>query len=105
MVERRVFERFPVSLAARLLDTDTSQEAEAMICDLSAKGVCIACKEYLRFGDSLELWITMPDKKEPFYTRGTLAWTRTQGLKGYVSGISLERAEFMGMSRVFRGER
>jgi len=102
MEDRRVFERIPVSLPVKFIDLDTNREAEAGACDLSAKGVGIVSKEDLMSGDRLELWLNMPDKKEPFYTRGTVVWTEQQETGKYRAGISLEKAEFMGLSRMFR---
>ncbi|MBU4346194.1 MAG: PilZ domain-containing protein [Candidatus Omnitrophica bacterium] len=61
-----------MALPVRLLNLDTNEELEANTCDLSAKGLRIVSREYLAPGDRLELWLNMKDKKEPFYTRGTV---------------------------------
>jgi len=100
--DRRVFERIPISLPLTLLDLETVKELEANTCDVSAKGLGIISKKYLKPLDRLELWLKMPDEKEPFYTRGEVVWARLQESGEYRTGISLEKAEFMGMSRVFR---
>lgn len=91
-----------MALPVRLLNLDTNEELEANTCDLSAKGLRIVSREYLAPGDRLELWLNMKDKKEPFYTRGTVVWSKLQETGEYRKGISLEKAEFMGMSRIFR---
>lgn len=102
MLDRRIFERIPVSRTVYLLNLAINRWMKAATCDLSAKGVGIVSKEYfLRDGDDLELWISMPYKGVPHYTRGRVTWTNTQG-PDYKSGICLERAELMGMSRVSR---
>lgn len=100
--DRRVFERILISLPVKLLDLDENRELEVNTCDLSAKGLGIVSNEYLKSGDRLELWLNMPDKREPFYTRGAVVWSKLQGKDEYRTGISLEKAEFMGMSRLFR---
>ena len=100
--DRRVFERIPVCRAVRLLDVYTSSDMDTTTCDLSAKGLGIVSKEYLEPNDRLEIWLDMPDRKEPFYTRGKVVWSRWQDTGKYRVGICLEKAEFMGMSRVFR---
>ena len=100
--DRRVFERIPIAMLLRLIGLDTIKELEANTFDVSAKGLGIVIKDHLKPGDHLELWLNMPDKKEPLYTRGEVIWTKLQETGEYRTGISLEKAEFMGMSRVFR---
>lgn len=100
--DRRVFERFPVTLAVNLLDLDAGKELEASTCDISAKGLGIVSQEYLTPGNRLELWLKIKDGREPLYTKGTVMWTGEQEAGKYRAGISLERAELMGMSRIFR---
>lgn len=99
--DRRVFERISNSLTLRLIDLDTNKELEAHTYDISAKGLSIVIREYIWPWDRLELWLNMPDRKLPFYTRGTAVWSSLQGIGEYRIGISLEKAEFMGMSRIF----
>jgi len=100
--DRRVFERFPVALLVNLMDLDAGKELDANTCDISAKGVGIVSQEYLKPGNRLELWLNIKDGREPFYTKGTVMWARQQEADKYRAGISLERAELMGMSRIFR---
>ncbi len=101
--DRRTFERIPVSIPLTLINLDSDKVVEqARTCDISAKGVGILSRKYLSSGDRLELWLKMPDRREPFYTRGSVVWTRLQPTGEYRTGVSLERAEFMGMSRIFR---
>ena len=100
--DRRVFQRVSIDMPVTLLDLNTNKELEAIACDVSAKGLSIVNKNPLKSGDALELWLKFPDKRLPFYTRGTVVWTQLQGSGGYRTGICLEKAEFMGMSRIFR---
>lgn len=104
MLDRRIFERIPISLPVRLLDLENNQEIEAKTRDVSAKGLGILSGEYLNSGDRLELWLNMPDKREAFYSRGKVIWASHQetGRYGYRIGICLEKAELMGLSRIFR---
>ncbi len=101
MLERRVFERIPIKLPVRLIDVDNSRELEATACDACAKGLGIVGGGYLQSGNRVELWLDMADKKEPFYSRGTVVWSGPQETGGYKGGISLEKAEFMGLHRIF----
>ena len=100
--DRRVFERFPVALPVNLIDLDAGKELDANTCDVSAKGVGIVSQEYLQPGNRLELWLNIKDGREPFYTKGTVMWAGQQEAGKYRAGISLERAELMGMARIFR---
>lgn len=100
--DRRVFERIPISLSLTLIDLNIKRELEARTCDVSVKGLGIVNRESLKPGDRLELWLNMPDKKQPLYIRGTVIWVNLQETDKYRAGISLEKAEFMGLSRVFR---
>ncbi len=100
--DRRVFERFPVALPVNLLDLDSGKELDANTCNISAKGIGIVSQEHLQPGNRLELWLNIKDGREPFYTKGTVMWSGEQEAGKYRAGISLERAELMGMARIFR---
>ena len=100
--DRRIFERIPIALPLTLINLKTGRELKAHTCDVSAKGLGILSNEYLTPWDRLELWLKMPDKKRPFYTRGSVIWTNSQKTGKYRSGICLEKAEFMGLSRIFK---
>ena len=102
MVDRRIFERISASIPLRVIDSSSNKEAEAVAFDVSAKGLGIVSREPLSLGDDLELWLKMPDKKAPFYTRGAVAWTKLDNKGKCRAGISLEKAELMGISRIFR---
>jgi hypothetical protein len=102
MFERRIFERIPVKLPVRLIDLDNNRELEATACDVSAKGLGIVGGGYLESGSRVELWLNMADRNEPFYSRGTVVWSESQRSGEYKGGISLEKAEFMGLHRIFR---
>ncbi|MDP3731726.1 MAG: PilZ domain-containing protein [Candidatus Omnitrophota bacterium] len=102
MEDRRVFERFAVTLPVNLVDLDAGGELAADTCDVSAKGIGVVSKEYLRLGNRLELWLKIGDGREPLYTMGSVMWSAQQETGEYRSGILLEKAELMGMSRIFR---
>ena len=76
--DRRIFERIPVALPLTLINLRTGIELKAQTCDVSAKGLGILSNAYLTPWDRLELWLKMPDKKRPFYTRGSAIWTNLQ---------------------------
>ena len=102
MQDKRIFERFPASFPLRFLDLKENREGQAEVCNVSAKGVGMIAREQLQPNTALEMWLQIPDKGEPLYTRGQVVWSKPQGLSGYRTGISLERADMMGLSRVLR---
>jgi len=100
--DKRVFERFPARFPLRFLDPKENKEGEAQICDVSAKGVGVLSKEQLKPHSTLEMWLKIPDKGEPLYTRGEVVWSAPGGMNEYRAGINLEKADLMGLSRVLR---
>jgi len=102
--DRRVFERFPVNFPVRFLSLGLKQEGSAHACDISAKGIGFISKTKLTPHLSLELWMDMPDNGEPLYTRGEVAWSKPSGNNEYRTGISLEKADFMGLGRALRAK-
>lgn len=102
MEDRRIFERLAVSFPIRLLELNNGRQQEAVTCDISAKGVgCVTDRE-LALGAPVEAWLKIPDKGEPLYTRGKIAWSKMVKAGAYRSGIDLEKADLMGLSRVMR---
>ncbi len=102
MIDRRVFERFAATVPVNLIDLDAGGELVADTCDVSAKGIGVVSKECLRLGNRLELWLKIKDGGEPLYTRGSVIWSAQQETGEYRGGICLEKAELMGLSRIFR---
>lgn len=100
--DRRVFARFPVDFPARFFDANKAQEVRAKVCDISAKGICLSLSDNLEPRTSLEIWLDIPDKCEPLYTRGEVIWSKISGNSECRSGISLEKADLMGLARVLR---
>lgn len=103
--DKRIFARFPVAFPLRFLNSDTNREGEARACDISAKGVGLLVAEELQPRTSLEMWLSIPDKGEPLYTRGEVIWSERTEVNKYRAGVELERADLMGMSRVLRFKR
>lgn len=102
MQDKRIFERFQVRFPLRFLDLKENRESEAEVFDVSAKGLGMITREQLRPNTTLEMWLKIPDNREPLYTRGQVVWSKSHGQDAYRSGISLERADMMGLSRVLR---
>ena len=100
--DHRIFERFPVNLSARYLNLDTGKEGLASTQDVSAKGLGLLTNEELKLHTCLEIWLEMKDKGDPLYTRGEVVWAKTVNTNNYKLGVELEKADLMGISRVFK---
>lgn len=102
MDDRRIFERFQSRLPLRFIDLKGNREGSGQTVDISAKGIGFMAKDSLMLRTPLEMWLEIPDKGEPFYTRGEVAWSKMVAPNEFNIGVNLERADLMGMSRVLR---
>lgn len=100
--DRRVFERFQVTLPARFIDLRKNLEGTAYTQDVSAKGLNIVAMDEMMPFSPVEVWLDIPDKGEPLYTRGEVVWSHRTDAGNWRIGINLERADLMGMSRILR---
>jgi len=98
----RVFERFPVKLAMKYLDLGSNKEGQAQTMDISAKGIGLTSSDMLTPNTSVEMWLKVPDRGDPLYTRGEVAWSQMVGNNQFRSGVNLDRADLMGISRILR---
>jgi hypothetical protein len=98
----RVFERFPVKLAMKYLDLGSNREGQAQTMDISAKGIGITTGSMLNPNTTVEMWLKVPDRGDPLYTRGEVVWSQMLGANQFRSGLNLDRADLMGISRILR---
>ncbi len=100
--DRRIFERMPIELSLRLLNLHSKKWGLVKTRDISAKGIGLLTEEGLAPYTPLELWLQIPDKGEPLFAKGEVVWSEMIETNKHRVGISLEKADFMGMSRVLR---
>jgi len=100
--DRRIFARFPARVAIKYLNLDSNMEGQAETSDISAKGVGFVTNERLHPNTPLEMWLRVPDRGEPLYTRGEVVWSNVGTPNNFRIGVELERADLMGMARVLR---
>lgn len=100
--DQRIFARFSARFPLRFLNLDASSEGDAQAEDISAKGIGFVASEQLAPYTPLEMWLGIPDQGEPLYARGRVIWSKSLGSDKYRTGVSLERADLMGVSRVMR---
>lgn len=101
MEDRRVFARIPARFPVRFLDPRSGRDGDADTLDISANGVGLVTANSLAEKTPLELWLNIPDKHEPLYTRGEVVWSEVSPRGGQQRvGVRLEKAELMGLARV-----
>jgi hypothetical protein len=100
--DQRIFERFRARLPLRFIDLKGNKEGQAEVRDISAKGLGILAKNELPPQTPLEMWLDIPDRGEPFYTRGEVVWSKLSEPGQWRVGVNLEKADLMGMSRILR---
>lgn len=102
MEDRRIFQRFNIRFPLNFLNMKTGREGTGQTQDVSAKGIGLVTDQALQPQTPLELWLEVPDKGEPLYTRGEVVWSEMVELDKYRVGINLEKADLMGLSRILR---
>lgn len=102
MEDKRIFQRMTAKLNVKYLDLESSREGEARTCDISAKGIGLVSGSELKARVPLEMWLKVPNRDEPLYTRGEVVWSKEVSPTEYRSGINLERADLLGLSRALR---
>jgi hypothetical protein len=100
--DRRIFDRFSAKFPIKLINLWENSESEGEADDISAKGIGFSSKEELKPRTPLEMWLNIPDKGEPLYTRGEVVWSRMVEPKNFKIGVNLEKADLMGLSRILR---
>lgn len=100
MEDQRIFDRITARFPVKFLDPQSGWEGEAETVDFSANGLGFVTNESLLVKTPLELWLKIPDKRDPFYTRGQVVWSKpSDEVNRYRVGVQLERAELMGLAR------
>ncbi len=100
--DRRIFTRFQIRLAAKCIVKGQKEELYLRTLDLGADGIGVLFGEKVNIGDELEIWLHIPNIKQDFYTHGSVVWIQDLGQGEIRSGISLEKADLMGISLALR---
>ena len=101
MEDRRVFARIDTRLPVRFLDPSSGREGKAETTDISANGLALVTDGDLPVKTPLEMWLEIPDRHDPLYTRGEVIWSGASPEKDKrCAGVRLEKAELMGLARV-----
>ena len=95
--------RGKVNFPVRFKCEGSDEEGMGKMIDVSASGGgLIVTTEALRPGIRLELWLEIPDGRDPLYIRGIVVWTTMIEKDLYRVGVQFDEVDFMGISRVLR---
>ncbi|MEI6631631.1 MAG: PilZ domain-containing protein [bacterium] len=101
MADRRLFARMETKFPLKFLNMVNTNEECAQVVDISAGGVGFVTNESLPVNTPLEMWLNIPDRHVPFYTKGEVAWSSPiPELNQQRVGVRLEKAELMGLARI-----
>ena len=103
MGERRAFERFMIEFPLRFLDVNAGKEGRGKVINISASGSgMLIIQTVLEPGASLEIWLHLPNKQDPFHIRGEVVWCKEVEPGIYRVGVKFDNVDFMGVSSVLR---
>ncbi|OGX40570.1 MAG: hypothetical protein A2984_00755 [Omnitrophica WOR_2 bacterium RIFCSPLOWO2_01_FULL_41_12] len=102
MEDRRIFARFKAKFPLRFIDLKANKEVRGLTQDICAKGICLQTEVELPAHTPLEMWLEIPDKGEPLYTRGEVVWSKKVEPDKCCCGVCLDKADLMGLSRVMK---
>jgi len=100
--DRRIFERFPLSLPVRFFDLYRQQEGEGKTVDISAKGMGLVTERSLNAYTPLEIWVDIPQSVQPFYARAEVVWSKPLSENLNRVGIEFEQADLMGVAQLLQ---
>ena len=103
--DRRIFLRFPASLPLRYINLNLKRKGQAQTCNISANGIGLVTNEELIPHTPLDIWLDIPDNGEPLNTKAEVVWAKKIKPNRYVTGVSLQNVELMGMSRILSLDR
>jgi len=100
--DRRIFERFSLSLPVRFFDLYRQQEGEGKTVDISAKGMGLVTERSLNAYTPLEIWVDIPKSVQPFYARAEVVWSKPLSENLNRVGIEFEQADLMGVAQLLQ---
>jgi len=99
-LDRRRFERIPLTMPVKFLDVASNQESIAQAHDISAQGIGLLTNQRLPPDTHLEMWLEIPNRCNPLHIKGKVVWSEEIEPNRYREGISLDKPQFLGMALV-----
>ena len=100
MEDRRVFARIRAKIPLKFLSPTIGVEGEAQTVDISANGVGFETKEELPMNAPIEMWLEIPDHREPVHIMGHVVWSCNMPDKEQKRiGVELEEERLIALAR------
>jgi len=99
--DRRIFDRFEVDFSAEFKIPAEEESAYAQCRDISAAGVGLLTEERLVPNRKMEIWLGIPDGREPFRGLAQVIWSKKMQENKWRSGLEFKTVDFMGLRRIF----
>ncbi|MFA5114725.1 MAG: PilZ domain-containing protein [Candidatus Omnitrophota bacterium] len=100
--DKRLFQRVPLRISLRFLNTSTNKWNLVQTEDISARGIGMLTQREVDPETPLEMWLPIPERGETYYTRGKVAWSRRLEPDRYRVGVELNRVDLMGLAPFMR---
>ena len=100
--ERRLTERYEVTLCARAVHGLLADERTITSHDIGAKGAGVIVNQQLTPGEAIDISFIMPDNAELVSARGTVVWVQGTGPNRYRAGVSFPSADIQPIPIVLR---
>ncbi|MCM8799373.1 MAG: PilZ domain-containing protein [Candidatus Omnitrophica bacterium] len=98
-----MFERFKVDFPVRYFCKELNKEGKGKLIDISAGGGgLILTLDELSKSFHLEIWVELPDNRDPLYLTGTVIWSKQIESHLFRTGIQFDHFDFMSISRILR---
>ncbi|MGE5197000.1 MAG: PilZ domain-containing protein [Deltaproteobacteria bacterium] len=105
LLDRRLFERIPVTVPLRYLELNSGREVLAYTRDISANGIGLVTEERLSPEAPLEMWLQIPHRSNSIYAKGKVVWAEEIEPNRYRAGVSLDKTELVAMSQILMSTR
>jgi hypothetical protein len=99
-LDRRRFERIPLTMPVKFLDVASNQESMGQAHDISAQGIGLFTNQRLPPETHLEMWLEVPTRCNPLHFKGKVVWSEEIAPNHYRVGICLDKPQFLGMALV-----
>lgn len=98
--ERRLFERFPARLPAKLKDGWDDFGTKISLRDASAEGLRLISRDRMFINDSVSLEVKLPDST--IILRGQVVWTKRVENVLWDIGIKFYNVNLLALSRLYK---
>ncbi len=98
--ERRKYPRFNLRLSLRLSKAGDKRARVAESFNISAQGIGLLAGEEFPRDAQLDIWVELPDRKEPLHTKGKVVWFKQVDVGQYQGGVELERPDLAALTRI-----